>query len=664
MMRRALLVAVLLGGRLAGAQVDPDEHGHGHRHKHPHPPDPHHHHPHAHPHPPGVGHHHPFDVEPIAPAAPVPAAPTSPTPPPPPSPPELRDFHPRRGPPGTRVTLSGVRFGDDARVLYNGRKLETHVEGHSILVVRLPPGAKSDVFVVRQKDAAEMRSAESFIVEPAPVIASLSPEAAAPGSTVDLRGRNFLPGDRVLFGDLPAQILSASPDRIEVVVPEGAADCRPAVVRDEALASARRAFRVLAPQPVISGVQPPTGAPGTTVRILGKNFLPDDRALLGKTPMAIVARGPEFLDATVPPAPSGGIRVVGKGRQARAETGFTVIQPPVVTGIEPAWATPGAGATVHGRNFVAGDVVMVGDKPARDVTVTASQISFTVPDDAQTAPVSVLRGGARAATRAALEVVRPPVLGSFEPPAGPAGTRVVLRGENLGSDANVRYGATEIRPLLRRPPGEIDVRIPRGATGERFVVTTRGGQATSDKAFEIREPAAIASFEPAFGAAGTQVVIHGRGFSPGDTVSLGGVNLPVQSASPDALTVVVPPGARPAPFVVESRGVKLASRHSFRLVAPPPAAVLVFAPLSGPPGTEVVLRTGRRLTAADRVLLDGNPLPKILAAEGAEARVRVPAGAHTGRFAVETAGGERVVADQPFQVVEKSAPVTNSPGVY
>ena len=656
-MRIALTITLL--GRLAAAQTDPDEHGHGHRHKHPHASDPHHHHDHAHPHAEGQGHHHPFVVEPPPPTPPPhPAAA-------PPAPPEVRDFSPRRGPPGTRVTISGARFAPDARVHYAGRPLQTQVESASALVVQLPKSAKSDVFVVRQKGFAEIRSAASFVVEPAPVITSVSPTSASPGAAVIIHGRNFIEGDRVMFGELAAEILSATPDRLEIVVPQGATDGRPAVARERSVGTAPRLFRVVAPQPVVIGIQPATAAPGATVRILGKNFLPDDRALLGRTSVPVLARGPEFLDVTIPAtARSGEFSVIGQGRAARSEAQFTVVHAPEVTAMEPRWATPGARVTLRGRHFVPGDVVLVGDKAARDVRVGPDEISFTVPDDAQTAPVAVVRGEARAATRASLDVIAPPVIDGFDPAGGPGGTVVTLRGRHLSKDARVTYGATVLLPVSRRP-AEIDVRLPRDASPARFGVTTRAGQAESARTFEIWAPAEVKSFEPAFGQAGTQVVIHGRHFTSQEKVSLGGQDLPLQSASAEALTVIVPAGARPGPFVVHSRNKDLATRQSFRVVAPPPPAVLTFAPLSGPPSTEVVIRTGRRLTSADRVLLEGSALAKTLSAGGVEARVKIPAGARTGRFEVVMAGGERVVAEQPFQVVvDVASPASDSPGVY
>lgn len=656
-MRIALAITLL--GRLAAAQTDPDEHGHGHRHKHPHASDPHHHHDHAHPHAEGQGHHHPFVVEPPPPIPPPhPAAA-------PPSPPEVRDFSPRHGPPGSRVTISGVRFAPDAQVVYAGRRLQTKVEGASTLVVQLPKTAVSDVLIVRQKGFPDVRSAASFVVEPAPIVASLSPASASPGAVVVIRGRNFLEGDRVLFGDLAAEVLSATPERLEIVVPPDAADCRPTVARPLSAGTSARLFRVVAPQPVVTGIQPAVAAPGATVRILGKNFLPDDRALLGRTSVPILARGPEFLDVTIPPnARSAEFSVVGQGRQARFEAQFTVLYPPQVTGMQPSWATPGARVTLRGNHFVAGDAVQVGDKAALDLRVGAEEISFTVPDDAQTATVAVVRGEVRAATRAPLEIVAPPVIEGFDPAGGPGGTVVTLRGRHLAKDARVTYGTTALSPVSRRPPTEIDVRIPEDAAPARFGITTRAGQ-TEGASFEIWAPAGVKSFEPAFGQAGTQVIIHGHDFTQEDKVSLAGQDLPLQSVSAEALTVIVPAGAKPGPFVVRSRGRDLATRQSFRVVAPPPPAVLTFAPINGPSGTEVVIRTGRRFTGADRVTLGGIALAKTLSAGGAELRVTIPAGARTGRFEVVTASGERVLAEQPFQVVEVgSTPAANTPGVY
>ena len=106
-----------------------------------------------------------------------------------------------------------------------GRALRTIGERPGAIVVEIPPRgwppASSDVLILRQPTLPDVRSAAAFSVEQPPVIRGFVPRSAPPGARVEILGKNFRPGDEVLFAFLPLEVVVVAPDRITVVAPLG-----------------------------------------------------------------------------------------------------------------------------------------------------------------------------------------------------------------------------------------------------------------------------------------------------------------------------------------------------------------------------------------------------------------------------------------------------------
>jgi hypothetical protein len=162
----------------------------------------------------------------------------------------------------------------------------------------------------------------------------------------------------------------------------------------------------------------------------------------------------------------------------------------------------------------------------------------------------------------------------------------------------------------------------------------------------------IESIDPTSGPPGTQVTVVGRNFDAQTQVFLGNVALEVVSRSPARWVVRIPPGAQTGPLYVRNANGPSTVNPTFRITAAPAAPEIErIEPLSGPPGTEVVVR-GQNFSArlSDNVVLLGDRPLVVRSATPFDVRVVVPEGAPSGPITVRVAGAGEARSAQPFTV--------------
>ncbi|MCZ7681904.1 MAG: IPT/TIG domain-containing protein [Sandaracinaceae bacterium] len=210
--------------------------------------------------------------------------------------------------------------------------------------------------------------------------------------------------------------------------------------------------------------------------------------------------------------------------------------------------------------------------------------------------------------------------------------------------------------IASRLPNRWTVRVPAGATSGAIEIRTPRGNVTGPRFRVTEAPPApvVASFEPASGAPGSEVVIRGENFSPRLTenhVHLGALPVVVRSATPNELTVIVPQGAESGPFRVDVMGSGQAtSAEAFQIGTG--TTIASFEPVMGPPGTRVTIRgTGfSRRAAQNRVYL-GEQRARVLRATETELSVELPRrDAVTARLLVDVQRGGRAHSPTEFEI--------------
>lgn len=247
-----------------------------------------------------------------------------------------------------------------------------------------------------------------------------------------------------------------------------------------------------------------------------------------------------------------------------------------------------------------------------------------------------------------MPVRKAPAIGSFRPTSGAPGTIVTIEGEHFDETTKVRFNGRWLK-IVGRSDSQMEVRIPRRAVTDRFVVTKAGFRDVSaDDAFNVVRRPKIRGFAPRTGGYEERVTITGRHFLPDDEFVIGKRKMEVVSHKHNRVVVVIPKGAIADRFGVRRGGRIVArARRPFEVVGLAPV-LSGFSPDKGGKGT-VVRITGKNIEPTDWVELGGRRLP-ILARGAGFLEVRI--GNHpSGRFMLRGRRGRRALTADRFTVL-------------
>ncbi len=112
-----------------------------------------------------------------------------------------------------------------------------------------------------------------------------------------------------------------------------------------------------------------------------------------------------------------------------------------------------------------------------------------------------------------------PLINSFSPTAGGAGTLVTITGRNFNTASSVKIGGMPVSSFNIVSATVITAVVPTGSYGDIEVTTTFG--VAKIAAFNLP---AIQSFSPLYATVGTMVTIRGYNFSGITSISFGGIS--------------------------------------------------------------------------------------------------------------------------------------------
>lgn len=443
--------------------------------------------------------------------------------------------------------------------------------------------------------------------------------------------------------------------------------------------------------PTITSFSPPGGLAGTLVTVLGSNFTAATAVSFNGTAAAsfTVASATQLTATVAVGTTTGPLTVTAATGTGTSATSFVVGPPPVVTGFTPTTGPVGAVVVITGTDLNGATRVTFNGINAPTFTVnSATQITATVPVNATTGPIAVTTAVNTGTSTAIFTVIPAPVITSFSPAGGPAGTIVVLTGDNFTGTTQVTFNGTVAPVFVVNSATQLTVTVPLGATTGLITVTATGGPGSSTTSFLI-PPAndlcanaqplacgltlsgttvgATATDDPTgsctvrVDAGGVFYSIAGTGASITVSTCGAGTNydskLFVYSGTCGAYVCVGgnddAGGSCGEASAVTFNSVVgtsylifvsgyLTETGNFVLSAtcatPPPAPVITsLAPDSGPVTSSVVI-TGTNFTGATRVTFNGL-VASFTVVDAATVSTIVPNGATTGNVVVTTAGG-------------------------
>jgi hypothetical protein len=507
--------------------------------------------------------------------------------------PVIERIEPTSGPGGTVVTIVGRNFSAADTVFYAGGALPLQSVVPTRITVVVPQGARSGRFTV-QGPGGTAESSQTFNVvqpPPPPTVAGFSPPSGPVGTDVALSGTGFslrIYENRVSLNGLVLPVRTASTTQLTVTIPEGAAD-GPFVVSVANAGEARSAssFDVLAPLR-IDRLEPPAGAVGTVVRILGSGFgeaLDANSVRLGDRRCTVrSASGTEIAVEVPARAQTGAFVVSVRDRGELVSPEFRVVYPPALRSVSPPAGFPGTEVTLSGANFgTALDAVQANMSGVAlpVVGVTPSEVRVRIPENAGTGVIQLtVRDAGTVVTPSAFEVWVAPAITSFRPPRGGPGTTVTVAGRGFLAGrglTTVSVGGVTAA-VASVTASEVVFTVPGGAVTGRLLVGVRDrGEARSATDFVVLAPPRITELTPAGAAPGADLSIIGENFgsSIADvTVTFGDPAQPVdiRSLSPTQI-VVAAPGGSSGRFRVTVRGIGEAQSATYRPGRPSGAAI-------------------------------------------------------------------------------------------
>ncbi len=398
------------------------------------------------------------------------------------------------------------------------------------------------------------------------------------------------------------------------------------------------------PKPEITSVSPVQGPIGTPVTITGKNLASSESVSFGSVKSSIASSTDTKIETVVPPGLlPGTLSVSVKTDQATSNSisFLTLPSEPEITSIVPARASIGMEVTLIGKNLNTASAVSFGPNTVSTfISKSDTEIKLAVPVGLVLGALDVTvttEGGI--SEKATFTVVGKPTIISLSSTIGPVGKIVSISGTFFEEASIVKFGEG-VATFDRKNAALIEATVPATATTGKVTVTTPGGVAVSSADFVVKDAPKITSFTPASGIAGTVVTINGSSFDAGSLVvkfGTGTASSPVL-VSPTKITATVPAGATTGKITVQTVVGSAQSITDFTVIGSP--AVTTFSPASGAIGAEITI-TGTNFFNVSNVKFNTTTVtsPNFTVVSSTQIKVKVPAGAATGKIFVTTLAG-------------------------
>lgn len=234
---------------------------------------------------------------------------------------------------------------------------------------------------------------------------------------------------------------------------------------------------------------------------------------------------------------------------------------------------------------------------------------------------------------------------TFWPNSGNAGTIVTLQGQGLNKDVTVSFNGTDAKVVDARDSILMVLAPEQGSTGTLVV---KAGDRKVELGTYTYQALSLHQVSPSNGPAGTNIAIHGAGFSSLDgpaTVTVNGKAALITGASDTLLVAAVPVGAGTGKITVTVNG-KAVNGPEFTF-----QNISAIKPVKGGAGTQVAISgEGFATAAGNTVTFNGKPAT-VVSATDSKLLVTAPEGVATGPVAVSI-NGQKTIGNV-FTVVPK-----------
>ncbi|WP_421762847.1 IPT/TIG domain-containing protein [Ekhidna sp.] len=192
--------------------------------------------------------------------------------------PVVQNFEPKSGTDSTEIIISGEGFShkpSENLVFFNSLQASVVESNTEELKVLVPAGIETRESSLKVLVTGNEFEVDGKFIREAPEIISVSPIKSACGTAITINGSNFSTlesGNKVYFGDIPAQVVSYSSGKIIAIVPNGLSP-DPLKIRVEVAGQMSiSSTNFDSESPIVSSFSPTSGTDNDEITIVGSNF--------------------------------------------------------------------------------------------------------------------------------------------------------------------------------------------------------------------------------------------------------------------------------------------------------------------------------------------------------------------------------------------------------
>jgi hypothetical protein len=364
---------------------------------------------------------------------------------------------------------------------------------------------------------------ELTISEPI-AITSFSPAKARPGDIVTINGTYLNLIKEVIFSNKKSvgdtAFVSQSREKLEVRVPEDAQTGKIVIsngLADPIVVESETDLEVTLPS--VTSLSPSPVKAGTALTIEGADLDLAKEVIFsgGSKVTTFTSTEPGKIVLNVPAdARDGALRLVAASLVEVTTTQEVVMKVPTISGISPNPAKTGGQVTVTGEDLdLVTSVTFGGGKNgAVQSGGSATEITVSVPADAQEGTVSFGTAAGKSVTSSASLTLVKPSIASISPTDVQFTNEITVTGSDLDIVAKVKFsGGTEAAPSSASLT-ELKVNVPVGTTsGSITLVANNGDEVTSSQALTIlASTSAVITDMPTSAKPGELINIVGENF--------------------------------------------------------------------------------------------------------------------------------------------------------
>lgn len=531
-----------------------------------------------------------------------------------PPPPVVTSFTPANVSQGTVVTITGTGFTAATGVSFGGAPAAsfTVVSPTSITAV-VANGSTGNVAVTNAEGSSSIGWVTYTPI--VPTITSFTPVSGPAGTVVTIVGTNLGTATAVEFGNTPASSFTVvSADTIQATV--GAGSTGNVTVTTAYGTPAKASFTLMPPASTLTSFTPASATTGQTVTITGTHLTGATSVSFGGTAASSWSvYSDNAITAIVGSGATGNI-VVGTASGPDTLTGFTFepyIVTPSITTVYPWSGQPGDTVQIYGSGFTGTTSVTFGGVSTPFVVRGDALLVATIGNGAS-GNIVVTNSAGTAQTGPWRFIPPTPIITSFSPQSGPAGTLITIRGANLSTTWEALVGQSlgefGLLNLTVVSDSVVTGNVNSLSNSGPVTIWASGGNVSFGE-FTILPAGTpqISGISPVSGGAGTVDTITGLNFTGITAVSFGGVAASSFTVvSPTMITAVVGQGASGSVEISGTAGSNSFAGFTYTGATPPPHAPVLysFSPTTAAHGDTVTIN-GIDLDSVISISFGGTP---------------------------------------------------------